>query len=178
MLFTILSTRNFFTYNLSFVNYKLAFAIGTCHLPLQRVKYELLQLLTSNSPWKEFSVYVCMCLQSLSHVWLFATPWIVALCPWNFIGRNTGEGCHFLFQEILWLSNWTCVSCISCKKAEHQRIDTFKLWCPRRLLRVSWTARRSNQSVLKEISPSIHRKDWCWNWNSNTLATWWEELTH
>ena len=39
------------------------------------------------------------------------------------------------------------------KKAEHQRIDAFKLWCWRRLLRVPWTARRSNQSILKEISP-------------------------
>ena len=39
------------------------------------------------------------------------------------------------------------------KKAEHQRIDTFELWCWRRLLRVSWTARRSNQSILMETSP-------------------------
>ena len=39
------------------------------------------------------------------------------------------------------------------KKAEQQRIDAFELWCWRRLLRVSWTAKRSNQSVLKEISP-------------------------
>ena len=39
------------------------------------------------------------------------------------------------------------------KKAEHQRIDAFELWCWRRLLRVPWTARRSNQSLLKEISP-------------------------
>ena len=38
------------------------------------------------------------------------------------------------------------------KKAEHQRIDVFELWCWRRLLRVLWTARRSNQSILKEIS--------------------------
>ena len=43
--------------------------------------------------------------------------------------------------------NWTI------KKAEHRRIDTFELWCWRRLLRVPWTARRSNQSVIKEISP-------------------------
>ena len=43
--------------------------------------------------------------------------------------------------------NWTI------KKAECQRIDAFELWCWRRLLRVSWTARRSNQSILKEISP-------------------------
>ena len=41
------------------------------------------------------------------------------------------------------------------KKAEHQRTDAFELWCWRRLLRVPWTARRSNQSILKEISP------WC-----------------
>ena len=41
------------------------------------------------------------------------------------------------------------------KKAEHQRIDAFELWCWRRLLRVPWTSRRSNQSILKEISPGI-----------------------
>ena len=92
--------------------------------------------------------------------------------------------------------NWTV------KKAECWRIDAFELWCWRRLLRVPWTARRSNKSILKEIlekilektleSPldskeiqvhskgvlGVHWKDWCWSWNSNTLATWWEELTH
>ena len=41
------------------------------------------------------------------------------------------------------------------KKDEHQRIDAFELWCWRRLLRVPWTARRSNQSILKEINPGI-----------------------
>ena len=41
----------------------------------------------------------------------------------------------------------------SIKKAEHQRIDAFELWCWRRLLRVPWTPRRSNQSIVKEISP-------------------------
>ena len=63
------------------------------------------------------------------------------------------------------------------KKAECRRI-VFEPWCWRRLLRVPWTARRSNQSILKEISPSVHSKDWCWSWNSNILATWYEELTH
>ena len=57
------------------------------------------------------------------------------------------------------------------KKAECRRIDAFELWCWRRLLRVPWTARRSNQSILKEISLGVHWKDWCWSWNSNTLAT-------
>ena len=70
-------------------------------------------------------------------------------------------------------SSWTI------KKAEHRRIDAFELWCWRRLLRVPWTARRYNQSTLKEISVlNIHWKDWCWSSNSNTLATWCEELTH
>ena len=44
---------------------------------------------------------------------------------------------------------------LTMKKAEHRRIDAFELWCWGRLLRVPWTARRSNQSILKEISPGI-----------------------
>ena len=62
------------------------------------------------------------------------------------------------------------------KKAEHLRIDAFELWCCRRLLRVPWTARRYNQSILKEIS--VLWKEWCSSWNSNTLATSCKELTH
>ena len=50
------------------------------------------------------------------------------------------------------------------KKAEHWRIDAFELWCWRRLLRVPWTARRSNQSILKVSVLNIHWKDWCWIW--------------
>ena len=52
----------------------------------------------------------------------------------------------------LWLFLWSCESW-TVKKAEHWRIDAFELWCWRRLLRVLWTARRSNQSILKDISP-------------------------
>ena len=58
------------------------------------------------------------------------------------------------------------------KKIECQKTDAFEVWCWRRLLRAPWTARRSKQSILKEISPG------CWSWNSNTLATSCEELTH
>ena len=64
------------------------------------------------------------------------------------------------------------------KKAEQQRIDAFELWCWRRLLSVPWTARRSNQSFLKYTSLGVRWKDWCWGWNSNTLATSCEELAH
>ena len=64
------------------------------------------------------------------------------------------------------------------KKAEHQRIVAFELWCWRRLLRVPWTARRSTQSILKEISPEYSLERLCWSWNPSTLATWCEELPH
>ena len=64
------------------------------------------------------------------------------------------------------------------KKAEHQRIDAFDLWCWRRLLRVPWTVRRSNQSILKEISPGISLEGLMLKLNSSPLATSWEELTH
>ena len=64
------------------------------------------------------------------------------------------------------------------KKAESRRINAFELWCWRRLLRVPWTARRSNQSILKEISPEYSLEGLCWIWNSNALATWCEEMTY
>ena len=64
------------------------------------------------------------------------------------------------------------------KKAECWRIDAFKLWCWRRLLRVPWTARRSNQSILKEFSPEYSLEGLLLKLNSITFATWCEELTH
>ena len=64
------------------------------------------------------------------------------------------------------------------KQAEHLRIDAFELWCWRRLLRILWTARRSNQSILKEISLEFSLEGLICSWNYNTLATWCKELTH
>ena len=77
-------------------------------------------------------------------------------------------------QQFHWYTqdSWTI------KKAECQRIDVFELWCWRRLLRVPWTARRSNQSILKEISFEYSLEGLMLKLNSNTLATWCEELTH
>ena len=68
--------------------------------------------------------------------------------------------------------------CWTIKKVECQRTDAFELWHWRRHLRVPWTARRSNQAILKKSVLNIHWKDWCWSWNYNILATWYEELTH
>ena len=64
------------------------------------------------------------------------------------------------------------------KKAECRRMYAFELWCWRRLLRVPWTARRSNQSILKEICPGWSLEGLIWSWNSITLVTSYEELTH
>ena len=62
--------------------------------------------------------------------------------------------------------------------SEHPRIDAFELWCWRRLLRVPWTTRRSNQSILRRSTLNIHWKDWCSSWSSNTLVTWCKEPSH
>ena len=116
-------------------------------------------------------------MKSLSCVRLFVTPWTVAyhaLRPWDFPGKSIGAGYHFLLQRIFLTPGSNlgfphCRQMLYClshqgrvlyeceswtiKIGEHQRIDAFELWCWRRLLRVPWTARRSNQSILKEISP-------------------------
>ena len=83
------------------------------------------------------------------------------------------------------------------KKAEHWRTDAFELWCWRRLLRVPWTARRSNQSILKEINPeysleglllklqyfghlmreSTHwKRPWCWEKNKDQKRRRWQRM--
>ena len=64
------------------------------------------------------------------------------------------------------------------KKAEHQRTDALELWCWRRLLRVPWTTRRSNQSILKEISPELSLEGLMLRLKLQYLAMWCEELTH
>ena len=66
---------------------------------------------------------------------------------------------------------------LTVKKAECQRIDAFELWCWRRLLRVPWTAKRSISPFWRRSVLGVLWKEWCWSWNSNTLATWCEELT-
>ena len=64
------------------------------------------------------------------------------------------------------------------KKTECRKIDGFELWCLRRLLRVPWTARRSNQSILKEISPGISLEGMMLNLKLQYFDHSWEELTH
>ena len=71
-----------------------------------------------------------------------------------------------VFQVVMYgCESWTI------KKAEHLRIDAYELWCWRRLLRVPWTARRSNLSILKEISPEYSLERLMLKLKLNTLAT-------
>ena len=64
------------------------------------------------------------------------------------------------------------------KKAEHWRIDAFELWCWRKLLRVPWTERRYNQSILKDFSPDYSLEGLMLKLNLQYFVTWCEELTH
>ena len=64
------------------------------------------------------------------------------------------------------------------KKAEYWRIDAFELWCWRRLLRDPWTARRSNQAILKEVSPGSSLEGLMLKLNLQSFGHWWEEVTH
>ena len=84
---------------------------------------------------------------------------------------------HIVKAMVFQVVSYGCESWTT-KKVEHQTIDVFELWCWRRLLRASWTARRSNQLILREINPEYSLEGRCWSWNSSILVIWWEELTH
>ena len=122
--------------------------------------------------------------KSLSHVRLLATPWTAAYQAPPSMGFSRQEYWSgvplpspinnldsILKSRDITLSTKVCLvkamvlpvvmyRCESwtIKKTEHRRIDAFELWCWRRLLRVPWTARRSNQSILKKISPEYSLK--------------------
>ena len=72
--------------------------------------------------------------------------------PDNILKSTLPTKVHLIKAMVFLVVTYGCESW-TIKKAEHQRIDAFELWCWRRLLRVPWSARRSNQSILKEISP-------------------------
>ena len=96
-------------------------------------------------------------------------PWTCAISSWPLVPAKVCLVKAMVFPVVTYgCESWTI------KKAERQRIDTFELWCWRRLLRVPWTARRSNQSILKETSPKHSLEGLMLK--LKPLATWWEEL--
>ena len=109
--------------------------------------------------------------KSLSHIWLLETRGLQPtrlLCPWDFPGESTGVGCHCLLQwmweldykESWVLKNW-CFWAVVLEKTLESPLDC-----------------KETQPVHPKGNQSVHWKDWCWSWISNTLATWCEELTH
>ena len=111
--------------------------------------------------WKQDRLYLGG-LQNHCRSWLQPWNWKM-LAPWKkrydqprqhikkqrhyFSNKGLSSQSYHFSRSHVWM--WE----LDYKKAEHRRIDAFELWCWRRLLRVPWTARRSNQSILKEISP-------------------------
>ena len=84
---------------------------------------------------------------------------------------------HLVKAMVFPIATYGCKSW-TIKTAEHRRIDASELWRWRRLLRVPWTARRSNQSILKEISPEYSLEGLMLKVKLQSLATWCEELNH
>ena len=137
-------------------------------------------------PW----AHLIMKVNSLSHIFNVATT--VTLmdvpCLWASLVTQTVKNlpakqetwvqsiftrlfCFIVLCNVMFFSVVMYGCELDYKKAECQRIDAFELWCWRRLLRVPWTARRSNQSILKEISPEYSLEGLMLKPNFNTLAT-------
>ena len=113
---------------------------------------------------------------SLQHQGLYLSR---LLFPWDFPGKNAGVGCHYLLQGIFLIQglNQGLLHCRQIFTIWATR-EALELWWWRKLLRVLWTPKRSNQSIQRKPTLNIHWKHWCCSWSSNTLATWWEEPIH
>ena len=108
------------------------------HLIICKHKYFALSFKTVMLSFLLWTFHIILDKNTEKHLWLFLT--------------SVGKCSVFFFIKIMLASIFNCLKKKK-KKAECQRIDAFDLWCCRRLLRIPWTARRSNQSILKEISP-------------------------
>ena len=115
-------------------------------LAVQGTLKSLLQHDSSNASILRRSAFFTV---QLSHPYM-TTGKTIALTRRTFVGKVMSLLLNILSRLVMYgCESWTV------KKAERRRIDAFELWCWRRLLRVPWTARRSNQYILKEISPGI-----------------------
>ena len=92
------------------------------------------------APWKKSYDKTGQCIKKQRH---------------HFADKGLSSQIYGFYSIVFTVVMYGCESW-TIKKVEHQRIDAFKLWCWRRFLRVPWTTRASNQSILKEINPEIH----------------------
>ena len=92
------------------------------------------------APWKKSYDKTRQCIKKQRH---------------HFADKGLSSQIYGFYSIVFTVVMYGCESW-TIKKAEHQRIDAFELWCQRRFLRVPWTTRTSNQSILKEINPEIH----------------------
>ena len=133
-------------------------------------------------------VSVCLPSDALS-------PHLLSYLGFSYLGRGVSlHGCSSKAQPLLLtLDEWYLLTAAvrygfpvvmfrckswTVKKAERRRIDAFELWCWRRLLRVPWTARRSNQSILKEISPGCSLEGMMLKLKLQYFGNLMEKLTH
>ena len=135
--------------------------------------------------WKQWLLYFGG-LQNHCRWWL--QPWNKIFTPWKksydqprqhikkqrhyFANKGPSSQGYGFLVVTYGCESWTV------KKAECRRIDAFELWCWRRLLRVPWTERRSNQTILKEISPWCSSEGLMLKLKLQYLATWCKQLTH
>ena len=128
-------------------------------------------------PWKQWQTFILR-LQNHCRWWLQPWNW-KTLTPWKESydqpKQHIKKQRHYLSTKVH-LAKYGCESW-TIKKAESQRIDAFELWCWTRLLRVPWTARRSNQSILKEIILECSLEGLILKHKLQYLGTWWE-VTH
>ena len=113
---------------------------------------------------------------AVAHKWLLKVP------QSKLEGCKNPSGLYTLgwsdgFPIRRWVS-WALWGEMSLREFVNCELKTLILHHISSFFRVPWTARSSNQSILKEINPEYSLEDWCWTWSSSTLATLWEELAH
>ena len=120
--------------------------------------------------WTQISYVSYICRRVLKHLCpLGGLRWHIKKQTHHFADKGLYNQSYGFSSCYVWCESWTI------NKADCWGIDAFELRGWRKLVKVPWAARRTNQSVLIESTMNIHWKDWCWSWSSNTLATWCEE---
>ena len=130
-----------------------AFTPSICH-EMKGKKWEQWQIFFC---WSTKSLHMVTAAMKLKNAYSLEEKF---LQPRQHIGKQRHAKCCLVKAMVFPRVKYGCKSW-TIKEAECRRTDAFELWCWRRLLRVPWTAKRSNQSILKKSGLNIHWKDWC-----------------